>query len=286
MEPAIFLLNPKLKREEITLPAGNSNQELTILIATDSDTTDEKDGEISVTLVPADGDQPLYLIELLQSEASVSVIDDDIPVFSISGGDAVTEGYIASFTILADIEREIDLEVDYQINESTDSFVDPSVARTGTISILSENSETILSIPTVNDTIDKEDGIISVTLQAGSNSSERLQIEPNFNEATVQVKDDDTPEISITESEKFSEADEVEFTVSSNIASDSNLLIKYQVQFLLGSRIVTTHTREETIIFPAGETDRNAEIEIELPADLSAAEYDTISITLACRLSN
>ena len=42
-------------------------------------------------------------------------MEDDIPEISISGGGFVDEGQEATFTIYADIDREVDIELQYAL---------------------------------------------------------------------------------------------------------------------------------------------------------------------------
>ena len=57
-----FLTESQTLDDEVILPAGEVSDSVAILIGTESDITDESDGEIVVTLKLEDGDQPSYLV--------------------------------------------------------------------------------------------------------------------------------------------------------------------------------------------------------------------------------
>ena len=275
-----FLTESQLAIDETTLAAGDINETVSIMIATESDIIDEFDGEITVTILPDDATEPEYLVDLLQPVAIVSVADDDIPEISITGGTLVDEGNIITFNVLTDIDRENDLAIHYDIIDSANNFVEPTFATEGIIPLEVDSVSVPIFIPTENDMVDKVNGEVTVALQLNENIPEQYRINPNFDQATVQVRDNDIPEISIIESNLISEGTEAEFVISSDIASDRNQLVEYRVDYFIGETLDQSKSREEIVTLLAGGSNRTATIVIDVPENQGLDEYTSILVTI------
>ena len=79
------------------------------MVSTLLDTIDELDGEIIATLQDDTNAIATYRISETFNEAAVIVRDINVPVISVTGGDAIVENTDAEFTFSADIAREQDL---------------------------------------------------------------------------------------------------------------------------------------------------------------------------------
>ena len=118
--------------------------------------------------------------------ASVTIEDNDIPVIRISGGEAVTEGSSASFTLSATPAPGTNLDINLMI-EQTGLFAASTKLGTQEVMIGSSGTATF-AVDTVNDVVDEADGSIQATIQSGT-GYEAAEA-PNYM-ARVTVKDND-----------------------------------------------------------------------------------------------
>ena len=95
--------------------------------------------------------------------------DDPLPVVTIAGGAAVTEGTPAVFTLTADRAPAADLEVEVDVQDAPASdFLAGSEQGRRTVTIPASQSSTTLTVPTVDDDADEPDGPVRVALVAGA----------------------------------------------------------------------------------------------------------------------
>ncbi len=152
-------------------------------IATSDDGVDEADGSVTATLEDGQG----YTVSSSAGSATVTVADDDVPEISITGGNGVTEGSAASFTLTADPVPAAGLDVSVTVSASGDYGV-----TTGTQSVtIPTTGSATLTVATSDDGLDEADGSVTATLKAGSGYT----VSSSQGTATVAVSDDDdTPE--------------------------------------------------------------------------------------------
>ena len=102
-------------------------------------------------------------------EFEITDDDDPLPVVTIAGGAAVTEGTPAEFTLTADRAPSADLEVVVDVSDAPASdFLAGSEQGRRTVTIPASQSATTLTVPTVNDDADEPDGPVRVALVAGA----------------------------------------------------------------------------------------------------------------------
>ena len=95
--------------------------------------------------------------------------DDPLPVVTIAGGAAVTEGTPAAFTLTADRAPAADLEVVVDVQDAPASdFLAGSEQGRRTVTIPASQRSTTLTVPTVDDDADEPDGPVRVALVAGA----------------------------------------------------------------------------------------------------------------------
>ena len=162
---------------EVTFSDGEAMEVLSI--ATAGDEVDEADGTVTVTIT-ADASKH----RLGGAEASVAVEDDDLPVVSISGGSAVTEGVMAVFTVTRVGDTTEVLTVMVEVDDGTDDFI--SGTPDTSVEIMATGDTATLSVDTDDDDGDEEDGVITATITASA-STYRLGTAT----ATVDVMDND-----------------------------------------------------------------------------------------------
>ena len=95
--------------------------------------------------------------------------DDPLPVVTIAGGAAVTEGTPAVFTLTADRAPTADLAVKVDVEDAPASdFLAKSEQGRRTVTIPASQRSTTLTVPTQADDDDEPDGPVRVALVAGS----------------------------------------------------------------------------------------------------------------------
>ena len=196
----------------------------TITIATVSDSTDEANGSVTVTLNDGTG----YTLGGAKT-ATVNVNDDDVPELTITAGSTVTEGTDASFTVSASPSASSQITVNYTVTQSG-AFVASGELSAQTVS-LSGGTQTI-TVPTVSDSTDEADGSVTVTLNAGSGYTLG-----STTTATVNVSDDDATVVSLAR------------TDSGNIA-EGGTSAKANAEFTvtLGRQLVAGETIEVPLV--------------------------------------
>ena len=247
----------------VTIPTGGS---VTFTVATTDDGNDEADGSVTATLV--DGAD----YDLGTSSATVSVADDDVPVVSISGGNGVTEGGNASFTITASPVPAADLTVSVTVTASGDYG-----ATTGsrTVTIPTGGSATF-TVSTTNDGNDEADGSVTATLVDGAG----YDLGTNKT-ATVSVSDDDVPVVSISGGNGVTEGGNARFTVTASPVPAADLSVSVTVSAsgdygaTTGSRTVTIPTGGSATFTVATTDDSADEADGSVTATLvDGADYD------------
>ena len=122
---------------------------------------------------------------------TLTITDNDtagVPVLTIRGGSAVTEGGSASFTVSSNPVPGGGITVRYTVTQSG-RFVASGELGSGKTRSLSGRSTTF-TIPTVNDSADESNGSVRVTLNAGSGYTLGS---PASATAAVAVRDNDPP---------------------------------------------------------------------------------------------
>ena len=164
----------------VTIPASGS---FALAVATSDDSVDEADGSVTATVGSGTG----YTVSATKSAATVAVSDDDdpLPVISIVGGSAVTEGGNATYTLTASPSPATPLTVNLTVSQSGDFYVGTGPT---TVQIATSGTHT-LSLGTTNDSTDEPDGSLTVTLSTGAGYT----VSTTQSAATVAVSDDDDP---------------------------------------------------------------------------------------------
>ena len=253
----------------VTVPTTGS---ATLTVGTTDDSADEADGSVTATLV----DGADYDLGTNQA-ATVSVADDDAPpvvtpVVSISGGNGVTEGGNASFTITASPVPAADLSVSVTVTASGDYG-----ATTGqrTVTVPTTGSATF-TVATTNDGNDEADGSVTATLVDGAD----YDLGTN-RAATVSVADDDVPVVSITAGSGVTEGGNASFTIIASPVPAADLSVSVTVSAsgdygaTTGSRTVTIPTAGSATFTVGTTDDGNDEADGSVTATLvDGADYD------------
>ncbi len=258
----------------VTIPTSGS---ASFTVDTTDDSTDEADGSITATVNAASG----YTVSASQGAATVSIADNDdapTPEISISGGNGITEGGSASFTLSASPAPASNLDVKVTVTQSGDYG-----ATTGQRTVTVPTSGSVsFTVGTTDDSTDETDGSITATVNAASGYT----VSSSQSAATVSVADNDdapTPEISISGGNAITEGGSASFTLSASPAPASNLDVKVTVTqsgdyaATTGQRTVTVPT-SGSVSFTVGTTDDSTdEADGSITATVNAASGYTVS---------
>ena len=269
----------------VTIAGGTSSATLTL--PTTDDSVDEADGSVTATLSSGSG----YTIGQLSSQTAQVTDDDDppvseqvavTPVVSISGGNGVTEGGSASFTLTATPAPDSAITVSVTVTASGDYG-----ATTGsrTVSIGTGGSATF-SVATTNDSADEPDGSVTATVVDGSD----YDLGAN-KVATVAVADDDDPPIpvvSIAGGAGVTEGGSASFTLTATPAPTSAISVTVTITAsgdygaTTGSRTVSIGTGGSTTFSVATTDDSADEADGSVTATLvDGSEYDLGTVKTA-----
>ncbi len=228
----------------VIVPTGGS---ATLTVVTTDDGTDEADGSVTATVDSGEG----YTVSATAGAASVAVLDDEVPVVSISGGSGVTEGGSASFTVSASPAPYDALVVSVTVTTSGDFGV---VTGLRTVTIPVAGSAT-LTVVTTDDGTDEADGSVTATVDSG----EGYTVSATAGAASVAVSDDDDapqqpqqvviPVVSISGGSGVTEGGDASFTITANPTPSADLSVSVVVS-QSGDLGVTSGSR--TVIVPTG----------------------------------
>ena len=164
-DPSDFLATADQGLKKVTITGGDAGSTTaTYTVPTEDDDEGEPDGDIEVRIVS----NSAYSVGNPYS-ATVKVNDDDgpqVPTVTISGGDAVTEGTAATFTVSASPAPASDLEVTLWVwdEDGLGDFLAADDEGLRRITIDASETSLTFSIPTVADTDDEPDGDITISL--------------------------------------------------------------------------------------------------------------------------
>ena len=159
-----FLAQADEGEKTVTIAGGETSATLTV--PTQDDSQDEADGSVTATLQADTG----YTL-VSPSTAMVAIADNDptpaiIPVVGIAGGDAITEGGTARFTLTASPAPAGSITVRVEI-ESSNIRVPGGQAGLRAVTIGSSGTAT-LTVTTTDDDMVEAGGTITVTVRAGT----------------------------------------------------------------------------------------------------------------------
>ncbi len=244
-----------------TITIGTSGT-ATLTIATTGDTTDEANGSVTATLNTGSG----YNIDSTASAATVNISDDDVPEVSITAGSNITEGSNATFTLTANPAPSANLDVTVAVT-ATGSYGVTTGSQTVTIPT---SGTATLTIATTGDSTDEVNGSVTATLNTGSG----YNIDSTASAATVNISDDDVPEVSITAGSNITEGSNATFTVTANPAPSANLDVNVAVT-ATGSYGVTTGS--QTVTIPTSGT---ATLTVATTGDTTNEANGTVTVTV------
>ena len=217
----------------VSVASGATTVNIPVTITDDS--VDDDDETIILTL-SAGGNY--YRVGSTSVHTATITDNDDPPadpVLTITGGSAVTEGTAASFTVNASPNVSGTVTLSYTVAQTGD-FV--AAGDIGTKSVSFTGGTGTITVATVGDSTDEANGSVTVTLKAGSGytlSSTKT--------ATVNVSDDDVPELTITAGSAVTEGTAASFTINASPSASGSITVNYTVTqsgaFLSSSNVGT-----------------------------------------------
>ena len=214
----------------------------------------------------------------------VSVEDDDtetttvtqLPIISLAGGSAVTEGSPASFTVNANPAPTSSLTVNLKVMEIPgQDFVAAGQERVWTVTLNAGATSTTFFVPTVNDNTDEDDGYVQAFVNDGSGYVAGQG-------AAVKVRDNDYPTPAVTFSGEFGSEREDDGTHEARVhlthpAPPGGFNLRYNVSGTATQGSSADYTVPSTVTVSAGE--RSAAIPVAINDD-SSFEEDTETVIL------
>ena len=245
-----FVASTNEGAKTLAFNAGDTSK--TYTVATVSDTVDEANGDVKVTVGTGTG----YTVGT-PSSAKVTVNDDDAPAATIKAGTSpVTEGTAASFTVeLSSAAPEGGLSIALTVADASGSdFIASANEGAKTLAFNAGDTSKTYSVATVADTVDEANGDVTVTVGSGTGYTVGSP-----SSASVTVNDDDAPAATIKAgTSPVTEGTSASFTVTlSTAAPDGGLSIALTVADASGSDFVTsTNEGSKTLAFNAGDTSK------------------------------
>ncbi len=171
-----------------------------------------------------------------------------VPLVSISGGSAVTEGESATFTLTASPAPSSAISVKVTIADNG-SFA--ANGQTGSKKVtIGTGGTASLTVTTVNDSADELDGTIAATLGTGSGYGIGS---PNSASVTVRDDDDPTPVITISGGSTLTEGESATFTLTASPAPSSDISVRVMIADS-GSFAANGHTGSKKVTIGTGGT--------------------------------
>ena len=219
----------------------------------------------------------LYFYQTFYGELIVDTLPHGITTTSeitISGGTTITEGGNATFTLTASPAPAASLDVNVSPLQSGDWGI--STAKQ-TVTIPTTGSAT-LTLATTNDAIDEADGSVTATIISGTGYTAST----SNGSATVQVSDDDVPELSIAAGPAVPEANDATFTVSASPAPHAPLSVSVTITASggfasPGAQTITIPTSGTTTLTVATIGDKLDEPDGSVTATLAAGTGYTLA---------
>ena len=146
-----------------------------------------------------------------QEEEEEETVTPTTPELSLSAGSAITEGEAASFTVTADPAPSSDITIAYSVTETGD-FLDAPGAGSRTVTLAAGTTSTTLTVATVDDSANEEDGSVTVTIDTASGYT----IATGKGSGAVAALDNDKPVVSITAGPGVAEGIDTAFTITAD----------------------------------------------------------------------
>ena len=274
--PTSLLFNPT------SAVRWDTAQTVTVNAAHDSDAEDD-----TATLTHTTSGGDYGGANALSIDRPVSVNDDEtagpitpqLPRISLTGGDAVTEGVAASFTVNADRVPTARLTVNVEVMEPPNQdFVAASHEGVRTVTLNAGATSATFTVPTVDDSTDEFDGAVQVFVNDGTGyvAGQGGRVNVNDNDSLIPAVSFASVSSSAAES-----AGTRDVTVNISPAPSGGLTLNYSVTgtATAGSGNDFTIQGSGSLTIAAGAT--SATIPVAINDDSAQENAETVILTLA-----
>ena len=249
----------------VTIAAGATSA--TIPVAINDDSTNENDETVTLTLTGGTGytlgNPKAHTLTITDNDETASPLSSPSqPVITISGGNAVTEGTAASFTLTASPAPGTSLVVNLNVSEETgggQDYVAASDEGANAVTISANAGTATFTVGTISDSTDEPNGRVMVAVDTGTDYSRG-----SSSSASVTVNDDDAtpssslsspsqPVITIAGGSPVTEGTAASFTLTASPAPSADLDVSVDVT-QSGSFVANGDRGTKTVTIPSGQT--------------------------------
>ena len=256
----------------LTFAPGTTTQPINVTVT--GDTTDEPNETVFVML------SNQVNATITAGRGTGTITDDDDPEISIVAGAAVTEGTAATFTLTASSAPVGDLTVTVTVTDSG-NFITGSAPTT--VTITGGERTAMLMVPTMADSIDEANGMITATVEGGTGYT---VAGGGAATASVTVNDNDPPPRLAIDSPSVAEGDDgdaptLSYTVTLTGATEQQVTVDYADTETGSATSGTDYTAitASTLTFAPGTTTRN--IDVMVTGDADDVEDETVILRLS-----
>ena len=227
----------------------NTTFQRSFSVMTKVDGDNSLDGEITATIQPSPS--MLFVLGSVTNSKSVDIIDNGLPVLSVKNAADASESGLLNFPVESSKRIAGGLTVRYTPMAGTGNFLADSIegelASTELYFYRNRASEpytAMLSIPIVDDSVNEENGTVSVRLEPDT-APLNYTVKSTENVATGNVLDDEIPILSIVDGPPTTDSGFAVFVVTSSIET-SDLMISYTPSEVLGGDFLTDEKAQRT----------------------------------------
>ena len=197
-------------------------------IQTEDDNLDEENGRIKVTLENG-ANYAIPSATAIGYSASMKVLDNENSELTLSADkSAVVEGEVVTFTITASPAPAVAIKVLFSVDEDNYDFIQGTTVPVE-LTIAAGVGSISRPVRTHDDQVNESDGSITARISLVAESTGVYTIPTGKSSITVQVKDNDAPEISISSQlTSIEEGQNAVFTIHSSKVSILQFINQYK----------------------------------------------------------
>ena len=262
--------------ESVTFGATDTEQTFTLTA------TDDTDADAGESVALSFGTLPAGVTAGTPSEATVTIVDNDVlPTLSVADAEAA-EGSPVTFTVTLSAAATGNVTVNWTASiESGDTAVaaDLGSTTTGTATVTASETTAEIMVSTTPDTTDEDNETFTVTL---SSPSSNAQLAAASTATGTITDDDDPPTVSVADA-AATEGSAVTFTVTLSPASGREATVNWATSAETGDTAATSGTdftaANDTLTFMPGDT--TAAFTVATAGDSTDEEDETFTVTLS-----
>ncbi len=264
--------------ENVTFGATDTAQTFTLAA------TDDTDVDAGESVALSFGTLPDGMTSGTPSEATVTIVDNDV-LPSVSVGDTTaTEGDDAVFTAALSEASGRDVTVDWATTGDTATSPADFTAANGTLTFMPGETTATVAVATEDDTLDEDDETFTLTLSSPSNAT----LAADATTATGTITDNDDPPTLGVADAAATEGDPVEFTVTLSAAATDDVTATWTASTIEGDEekaaAADLESTTGSVTVPKGET--TATFTVATAEDALDENNETFTVALSSPSSN